>query len=356
MKNAFTSENEGVRGPRHAPPTATPETACTSREDQFGIVSRLENGRRDSRSRMLWSRTQDAFSYPRRAVNTIRVDSKKQGSERVYGSRRSGSDPWRSEEPRFRRQVCRGGEGTAMPREPHLMRLFLNTCAVVMALLCAVSARASSIDQLRQRLASLQGTTPVAGEFLIDEEDNNSDKQRVRRGSVEFECDPATLRLALPAGDLSRAIGPKGRDEVAEIDVHVLWTQLNAATSLLEELSKATVIGEQASRWKARPATRLEVSVKLDRPEDAPRMLKLKSDIRRIFWLAPDGTPLAAEVRGTVSARFLLISGSSEVKISEEYEVIGDRLVLVLLVDDSSSVAMGEKGRKKTTTTVLLRK
>ena len=124
----------------------------------------------------------------------------------------------------------------------------------------------------------------------------------------------------------------------------------------LDAADKATVIGEQASTWKDRPATRLEVSVEPGPLEDAPRMLKAKIDIRRIFWVASDGTPLGSETRVTFSARFLVISATGQEKGSEDYEVIGDRLVITREVEESTSSAMGEKGRNTTTTTISLRK
>lgn len=232
----------------------------------------------------------------------------------------------------------------------------MKTFAVLVALACAASAQASAVAQLRQRLAELRGTTAVAGKLEIVQEETRSKKQFARRGSAEFECDPAGLRMSLSAHDLSGAAGPNDRDGVARIDPRELWGRLNAAPSVLHELRKATVIGEQASTWKDRPATRLEVSVEPGPLEDAPRMLKAKIDIRRIFWVASDGTPLGSETRVTFSARFLVISATGQEKGSEDYEVIGDRLVITREVEESTSSAMGEKGRNTTTTTISLRK
>lgn len=213
--------------------------------------------------------------------------------------------------------------------------------------------RGAAIDQVRQRLAALKATTPVTGRFEIEESDVEKNKAGVRRARAEFECDSTTLDVRVPAADL---IGTPGQEEAgtASLNLRQLWATLNAAPAMLDALRQSTVISERPGQWRNRPAIRLEVSLKPDRPKDMPRMVKLKLDIRQVYWLTPDGTPLAVETSAKFSARFLVVSGSGEQKSFAEYAVVGDRLVEVREVDDSASAAMGEKGRTRTVRTVTL--
>ena len=227
--------------------------------------------------------------------------------------------------------------------------------ALLLITISAPPLRGAAIDQMRQRLAALKATTPVAGRFDIEESDLEKTDRAVRRARADFQCDPTMLDVRIPASDL---VAPPGEEaaERASLKLDQLWATLNAAPPILDALRHSTVISEQAAQWRNRPAVRLEVSMKPDPPKDVPRMLKLKLDIRQVYWLAPDGTPLAVETNAKFSARFLVVSGGGEEKSSAEYAVVGDRLVTVREVDDSTSAAMGEKGRRRTVRTVTLRR
>jgi hypothetical protein len=227
--------------------------------------------------------------------------------------------------------------------------------AVLLILMSALPIRGAAIDQMRERLAALKGTTPVAGRFEIEESDLEKTNRPVRHARAEFQCDPITLDVRIPASDL--IVPPGGEEaETASLNLHRLWATLNAAPPILDALRQSTVISERAVQWRNRPAVRLEVSLKPDPPKNVPRMLKLKLDVRQVFWLTPEGTPLAVETHAKFSARFLVVSGGGEEKSSAEYAVVGDRLVAVREVDDSTSAAMGEKGRRRTVRTVTLRR
>lgn len=226
--------------------------------------------------------------------------------------------------------------------------------ALVLTLLGGLPVHGAAIDLMRQRLAALKATTPVAGRFEVEESDVGKNNAGVRRARAEFECDSTALDVRVSAADL---VGTPGEEtaEAASLNLRQLWATLNAAPAMLDALRQSTVISERPGQWRNRPATRLEVSLKPDPPKDVPRMVKLKLDIRQVYWLTPDGTPLEVETSVKFSARFLVVSGSGEQKSSTEYAVRGDRLVALREVDDSSSAAMGEKGRTRTVRTVTLR-
>jgi hypothetical protein len=232
---------------------------------------------------------------------------------------------------------------------------YRRTGALLLTLLSCLSVHGAAIDQMRQRLASLNATTPIAGRFEIAESDLENNNRPMRRTSADFQCDSTMLEVRISAGDLAGAPGTEAA-ETASVNLRQLWATLNAAPAMLDALRQSTVISESPGEWRNRPAMRLEVSLKPDPPKGAPRMLKLKLDIRQVYWLAPDGTPLAVETNAKFSARFLVVSGSGEQKSAAEYVVVGDRLVAVREVDDSSSAAMGEKGRTRKVRTVTLRR
>lgn len=233
------------------------------------------------------------------------------------------------------------------------MRSGLALVALLSVSLGTLPLHGGAIDQLRQRLAALKATTPVAGRFEIEESDVEKNRTGVRRAHARFECDSTTLDVRVPAADL---IGTPGEEKrgTASINLQQLWATLNAAPAMLDALRQSTVVSERPGQWRNRPATRLEVKLEPDPPKDVPRMVKLKLDLRQVYWLTADGTPLAVETTAKFSARFMVVSGSGEQKSSAEYAVVGDRLVTVREVDDSASAAMGEKGRTRTVRTVTL--
>ncbi len=234
--------------------------------------------------------------------------------------------------------------------------LFRPALIFVFVAVTTASARASTLDLLRQRLGALTGTTAVSGRIEVVEDASTEKKREVTRAGADFDCDASSLRLTVAAGDLAQPLESRQRPGAELISMTYLWGRLNSAPDLLRTLRRSTLLSDQPAVWKGQPARRLELKIDPEPFTDAPKFLKVKIDGAHHLWVTADGTPLAFEKQEKMTARLLIISATGSGKSTAEYSIVGDRLIVIRDVEESSSSGMGEKGQQKRTTTVTLRR
>jgi hypothetical protein len=127
---------------------------------------------------------------------------------------------------------------------------------------------------------------------------------------------------------------------------------LNGAEELLRTLDQSQLVEEQHETWQGRPAKRLrfKITPRLSR-QDQKYVKDLEATAS--VWIGADGLPLAAESQTRMKGRALLvITFEQQQKETFRFVRVGNRLVVVSHVQESSGSGGGERGQTRTTVTL----
>jgi hypothetical protein len=223
--------------------------------------------------------------------------------------------------------------------------------------------RPDPLVDLQAALAALPATRPAAARFTVHLENVTGEgKDAVKvagdvggevadgADGLQIRWSRALLRQARQE-ERRRALDPEEttptRDGLVQVQAIDLANRLDAAVSLRDELSRATLIEEKEDQLDGAPARLLVVKLVPSLQARERRYLKELEAIGRI-WLGPDGLPLAAEARLHGKGRiFLVITFETEVKQSWRFMRAGDRLVAVRHEDQRRWGGAGEHGERR---------
>ncbi len=233
----------------------------------------------------------------------------------------------------------------------------------VVALLASLTLGADPLADLQAALARLTARTPAAARFTVRYENVAGEGQEAVKvsGEVSGEASEGADGLEIHWGQavLRRAreeerrhganpeVPTPTRDGLAQVQAIDLANRLDAAWTLRDELSRATLIEAREDRLDGVPVRLLVVKLS---PALQPRERRYVKDLEAVgkLWLGPDGLPLAAEARLLGKGRiFLVISFESEVLQSWRYARVGDRLVAVRHEDQRRWSGAGDRGMRR---------
>jgi hypothetical protein len=219
------------------------------------------------------------------------------------------------------------------------------------------------IVTLQAALAALTAKTPAAARFTVRYESVNGEGKEAVKASgevtgevaeradgMEIHWGPVVLQQAR---DEERRHGANpgsptpARDGLTQVHAIDLANRLDAAGSLRDELSRATLIEEKDDLLDGAPVRLLVVKLA---PVLQPRERRYLKDLDAVgkLWLGPDGLPLAAEARVHGKGRvFLIITFETEIRQSWRYTRVGDRLVAIRHEDERRWDGAGEQGERR---------
>jgi hypothetical protein len=229
---------------------------------------------------------------------------------------------------------------------------------------------ADTLSDLKQRLTTLNGATPVAAkvdyEFSNEEGDDFSVKTEGRASArVEDGVDGITITwtrdLIAQVEEEARDQGgagvkkPGARRAVGAIGPMMAHDHLDAAAGLLRTLSQAELLEERRDTWEGQPATLLVMKVTPKLNAQARKYLKELTVTGRL-WIGADGLPLAAEMKQFQKGRaFLVITFEATERQEFRYATVGDRLVVLRHAKENQGSGAGQHSRSKDLTTVQLK-
>jgi hypothetical protein len=241
---------------------------------------------------------------------------------------------------------------------------------LLLALAAAATTLTGPVAELDATLARFGAKEPVAAHFTVRHESTNGDgKDALRRGgevSGEVSEGSAGLTVSWPRAlvdqareeDRQTATDPDARtpahDGVGQVRTFELAARLDAAAALRQALVGASLVEDRPDVLDGAPARLLVLKLA---PALSARDRKYVKEVESTgkVWLGADGVPLAAEVHSRLSGRaFLVISFSTQQDESWRFEVAGDRLVAVRHEEHDRSEGAGEKGDRRTTTTLTV--
>jgi hypothetical protein len=248
------------------------------------------------------------------------------------------------------------------------------TSAATLALLAALSLGADPAPDplvaLQLALGKLSARTPAAARFTVRFENVTGDgKEAVRvTGEVGGEVAEGATGLDI---HWSRAVVQQAREEerrhatspetptptrdgLAQVQAIDLANRLDAAGSLRDELSRATLVEEKDDLFEGAPARLLVLKLSPALQARERRYLKELDATGRI-WLGADGIPLAAEAKVFGKGRiFLVITFETEIRQTWRFTRTGDRLVAVRHEDERRWAGAGDRGERKSATVLEL--
>ena len=229
---------------------------------------------------------------------------------------------------------------------------------------------ADTLADLKQRLATLNGATPVTAkvdyEFSNEEGDDFSVKTEGRASAraedgAEGIAITWTRDLIAQAEAEARDQGGAGvkkpgtRRAVGAIGPMMVRDHLNAAAGVLRTLNQSELLEEKRDTWEGQPATLLVLKVTPQLNAQARKYLKELTVTGRL-WIGADGLPLAAEMKQFQRGRaYLVITFEGTERQEFRYATVGDRLVVLRHAKESQGSGAGQHSRSKDLTIVQLK-
>lgn len=218
------------------------------------------------------------------------------------------------------------------------------------------AAFADTRSELDAVLAAFTGRDHVRAMIHLELIQSNGDAKQPEASSgqaaVAAKSSEGVLELTWSAEQVATASSADqenspDRRAMDELSVSRLTHYLNAAPQLMEALKDAEVISERPDVWQGFPAR--VVAFRLNpKLSDKDRKYIKELDATATLWLAPDGTPVAADRSVRVKGRAMLVIGfeSSE---TEHYEFIrlGDRLVVTQHIHEARGSGAGESSQRR---------
>ena len=227
--------------------------------------------------------------------------------------------------------------------------------AALLALLLSGTAAASSLPELKNTLAAMQGQGSLRGtyEARTSKTGEDSNKPETTTVSVKVEDTAGELRIGWDRALLQRAMdaslkSPKP-DAALTMAINAnsanrISAAVNYASRLLNIVSTGQVKAERMDSWQGKPARLVELAY--TPPVDANNSLKIKENAHTAkVWLGADGVPVAAVLSHSVRASFMVFI-SYEEKGTESYTFanVGNRLVALRREEQGMKKGAGQDG------------
>ena len=237
---------------------------------------------------------------------------------------------------------------------------------ILLFLSCSL-LRADTLTDLKARLATLNGRDPVTAtveyEFSNQGSDDDQPVNKQGKSSALVEDGADGIRITWPRELLMTAereareqsANQEGKTDtrraIGNIGPMMVHDHLNAASGLQRTLEQATLLEEKADTWEGQPARLLVMKLPPPQSAQARKYLKEWTATAKL-WVGADGLPLAAELRRHQKGRALLVvSFEGDNNEDFRYAVVGQRLVIVRHVRESSGSGAGQKSREKSVIT-----
>ena len=212
--------------------------------------------------------------------------------------------------------------------------------------------QAQNLDQIRAHLKTLTGKAP-----LVLKAERQSWNRELKEGVVaeqgwvraHLEASGAGMRVLPGTESASTPVKPGepprplGDREATEI--------LGAAEALLKTLAEGRFQSETAESRNGQPTRHLHFTLPLEDEAEARKHLK---EAWRTFdlWVRPDGTPMATYEAFQIRGRVLFVRIEAGAQIRREYQMVGDRLVMVQENKEAHGSGMGQGSEGRSTLTV----
>jgi hypothetical protein len=232
--------------------------------------------------------------------------------------------------------------------------------------LLALTLRADAPAELRARLAQLQGQDPVKGSVdrqLWQQDKDGKEAPKVISGGFQVQVEdgpqgfqvqvgPALLAQARREQELTAKDPEKESSTVRGlkgVNPLELSEGLNAAQGLLRDLAQATFLEAKTDTFDGQPARLLLFKPEPKLNAQARKAVKSLEATLKI-WVAADGTPLGMEEAVAFKASRFFVSFEGSSKTSQRFRRLGNRLVVVQRVEESTNAGLGATSQRKVMT------
>ncbi len=240
---------------------------------------------------------------------------------------------------------------------------------VLLLLLAASSLRADSLSVLRDSL-HLTGDDPVSAsiDFSFAETNGNEKKPTTVEGQAcaTVNVGAAGLSVVWSPEQLAAAVREQRegagkahhpeptRKAMSRLGATQIYDYLDASGGLLQRLETATLQSEKEDSWQGQPARLLTLKIEPPLSAEDRKMIKQIEATAKV-WIAPDGTPLAAESALRLKGRAMVVI-SFEHSEAERFTFAraGDRLVITSHQRETADNGGGQHQKSKTTATLQL--
>jgi hypothetical protein len=237
-------------------------------------------------------------------------------------------------------------------------------------LLAGSLLQADSLSDLKEMLAHLNGQEPVKAsvdyQFWSKQGDDKAPVISEGKATTFVEDGPQGLKMSWNRALIQTAVqeakaqakDPEQkattRRAIEGLKAIEVNDYLNGAGELLRTLEQGQLLEEKAETWQGKPARRLKFKVTPKLSKQNQKYVK-ELDATATVWIGADGLPLAAESQTHMKGRALLvISFEQQQNESFQFTRVGNRLVVVHHVQESSGSGGGERGQTKTIVTLRL--
>jgi hypothetical protein len=129
---------------------------------------------------------------------------------------------------------------------------------------------------------------------------------------------------------------------------------LDGASELARRLTNATLQKDQRVAVAGRPARQLTFAVKPNLSKADAKHIK-SAEMTLVVTTDAENVPMSADLRGSIKAKFLLMTFEQKFHRTWSYARAGDRLVAVQHREEQSGSGMGQNFSGWTATSVALR-
>ena len=201
------------------------------------------------------------------------------------------------------------------------------------------------------RLQSLKPQTPITLKVEQSSTEWDEGKERKEVRTLKVAEGPGGLVVLEDSGRGSASRTDKAPGDPTTKKGKNTWRrQFRAQEDLLDELEKASLVGENPETLDGRPVRRLRLKLNLDLDEDARKHVK-RSTMEATLWLGADGLPVAMERHIDLEVRAMLFV-KVWTKVDSRYRFlrVQDRLLTLEATDAVEGEAMGHAFKARTHT------
>jgi hypothetical protein len=228
--------------------------------------------------------------------------------------------------------------------------------------------RADALSDLKSTLAHLNGQDLIKAsvdyQFWSKQGDDKAPVISEGKATTFVEDGPSGLKMSWTRALIQTAVqeataqtkDPEKKTSIRRaiegLKALEVSDYLNGAEELLRTLEQSQLVEERVETWQGKPARRLtfKITPKLSRQNQ--KYVK-EVEATATVWIGAEGLPLAAESQTHLKGRALLvISFEQQQKESFQFTRVGNRLVVLQHVQESSGSGGGERGQSKTVVTL----
>ena len=202
--------------------------------------------------------------------------------------------------------------------------------------------RADALSDLTVRLKALKAQTPITLKLEQTSTEWDEGKERKEVRTLKVAEGLGGLKVLEDSGASSAFRSTKAPGDPTAKKGDSQWRrQFRAQEDLLEELEKATLVGESPEVLEGRPVRRLRLKLSLDLDEEARKHVK-RSTMEATLWLGADGLPVAMDRRIDLAVRAMIFV-KVWTKVDSHYRFlrVQDRLITTEATDAVEGEAMG---------------